>query len=134
MIESRESAVLYAMVSAMAMYTVTRDCATGRLPRLCGCDGSRKPDSFVELPTDALSPWRPTVVLPTVRVPWPSLVPHIFEEHPETVVHWGGCSENVDFGYILTKAFIDPPHIQSRVNEVNELVKAHNNEVGRIVS
>ena len=95
-IESREAAYLYAITSAMAMYTITRNCAKSKIDN-CGCgpkprDGS---DGF----------------------------------------EWGRCTEDVNFGYQKSKAFVDAA--ETRIDgHYSALAKMnlHNNEAGRSVS
>jgi len=45
---------------------------------------------------------------------------------------WTGCSDNVIFGYKLSKKFIDSDENQNNLNEIEKAVmNIHNNEVGR---
>lgn len=51
---------------------------------------------------------------------------------------WGGCSENVIFGYKLSKIFVDSKEKEDdnngRISQVEgKLINLHNNEVGRRV-
>lgn len=44
--------------------------------------------------------------------------------------HWGGCSDNVDFGRMFTREFVDS---SERGRDLRYLINVHNNEAGRIV-
>lgn len=43
---------------------------------------------------------------------------------------WGGCSENVHFGALFSKEFVDS---KENANETEGLINLHNNEAGRRV-
>lgn len=45
---------------------------------------------------------------------------------------WGGCGDNVNFGYRKSKDFMDAPY--RRRSDIKTLVKLHNNDAGRLVS
>jgi wingless-type MMTV integration site family protein 6 len=45
---------------------------------------------------------------------------------------WGGCGDNVNFGYRKSKDFMDGPY--RRRSDIKTLVKLHNNDAGRLVS
>jgi hypothetical protein len=45
---------------------------------------------------------------------------------------WGGCGDNVNFGYRKSKDFMDAPY--RRRSDIKTLVKLHNNNAGRLVS
>ena len=80
----------------MAMYTITRNCAKGKID-ICGC--GRKPED----PTDG------------------------FE--------WGKCTEDVVFGYLKSKAFVDAAETRIAGNySASAKMNLHNNEAGRLVS
>lgn len=44
---------------------------------------------------------------------------------------WGGCSDNIDFGFKFARDFVDSAE---RGNTLREKMNIHNNEAGRIVS
>lgn len=44
---------------------------------------------------------------------------------------WGGCSDDIVYGYNKSKQFTKNKHISS---DIKELVRNHNNEAGRMVS
>lgn len=45
--------------------------------------------------------------------------------------HWGGCSDNVDFGRVFGREFVDS---SERGRDLRYLTNLHNNEAGRMVS
>jgi wingless-type MMTV integration site family protein 6 len=45
---------------------------------------------------------------------------------------WGGCGDNVNFGYRKSKDFMDAPY--RRRSDIKTIVKLHNNDAGRLVS
>lgn len=62
--------------------------------------------------------------------------------HEETLGHepvsifrdnyrWGGCSDNVDFGFELAKSFLDEREVG---HDSKAIINLHNNLVGRLVS
>lgn len=44
---------------------------------------------------------------------------------------WGGCSDNIDFGFKFARDFVDTGE---RGRSLREKMNLHNNEAGRIVS
>lgn len=44
---------------------------------------------------------------------------------------WGGCSDNIVFGYKLAREFVDTGE---RGRTLREKMNLHNNEAGRVVS
>ena len=44
---------------------------------------------------------------------------------------WGGCSDNIVFGYKLAREFVDTGE---RGRSLREKMNLHNNEAGRVVS
>lgn len=44
--------------------------------------------------------------------------------------HWGGCSDNVDFGRLFSREFVDS---SERGRDLRYLTNLHNNEAGRMV-
>lgn len=44
--------------------------------------------------------------------------------------HWGGCSDNVDFGRVFSREFVDS---SERGRDLRYLTNIHNNEAGRMV-
>ncbi|XP_039279466.1 protein Wnt-6 isoform X2 [Nilaparvata lugens] len=50
----------------------------------------------------------------------------------ETDWEWGGCGDNVNYGYRKSRAFLDAPY--RKRTDIKSLVKLHNNDAGRLVS
>lgn len=48
---------------------------------------------------------------------------------------WGGCSDNIDYGYRMSRLFLDNfgRQKQSERGELKNLVEKHNYEAGRLV-
>lgn len=44
---------------------------------------------------------------------------------------WGGCGDNVNFGFKKSRDFMDAPYRQR--SDIKTLVKLHNNDAGRLV-
>lgn len=45
---------------------------------------------------------------------------------------WGGCGDNVNFGFRKSREFMDAPY--RKRSDIKTLVKLHNNDAGRLVS
>nr|AVK72348.1 Wnt-1 protein [Meara stichopi] len=100
-IASKEIAFLYAITSASVTQAISRGCSKGEI-ETCGCDHS----GGLKLNSD--------------RKP-PNLGPN--EEY-----RWGGCADNVKFGYDFSRKFID---IVEKSKDHRSLMNLHNNEAGR---
>ena len=46
---------------------------------------------------------------------------------------WGGCHDDVDFGYVKSREFMDARR-KKRLGDVTTKIQLHNNEAGRLVS
>lgn len=51
---------------------------------------------------------------------------------PEGDWEWGGCGDNIHFGFRKSKDFLDSKY--RRRSDIKTLVKLHNNNAGRLVS
>ena len=47
---------------------------------------------------------------------------------------WSGCSDNIAFGVLFSKTFVDAREKKGRVSSDRQLMNLHNNEAGRRVS
>lgn len=47
---------------------------------------------------------------------------------------WSGCSDNIAFGVLFSKTFVDAREKKGRVASDRQLMNLHNNEAGRRVS
>lgn len=45
---------------------------------------------------------------------------------------WGGCGDNVNFGFKKSRDFMDAPY--KKRSDIKTLMKLHNNDAGRLVS
>ncbi len=48
-------------------------------------------------------------------------------------MEWGGCSDNIAYGYRKSKDFMDLKRQRTRA-DIRTIVHKHNNEAGRLVS
>jgi wingless-type MMTV integration site family protein 4 len=117
---SRETAFIYAINSAAAMYEVTRACTKGDLKK-CSCNKQPEKNESNNNNNFKIS----------------KTMTQNFE--------WSGCSDNVLFGYKLSKNFVDSKELlesdkqqlklrrrdNSYTSKEIKLMNLHNNEVGR---
>ncbi|KAL5282446.1 WNT1 family protein [Megaselia abdita] len=98
----RETAFLYAITSAAITHTIARACSEGTIDT-CTCDYSHQTRS-------------PKTNLQSVSVSgvrdW----------------EWGGCSDNIGFGFKFSRDFVDTGE---RGRNLREKMNLHNNEAGR---
>lgn len=124
----RETAFIYAITSAGATFSVTRACRMGQLSN-CGC---RKPKRKVAassqvLPNNLIAT-QPRNVYPA-RDNMNNLPNQVFPgENNE--FEWGGCSDNIHYGYTISKQLM----AKNRGKDGRSMVIEHNNEAGRLVS
>lgn len=100
----RETAFIYAITSAGVTHAVSRACAEGSIES-CTCDYSH---------VDRAPHRSRAAVAANVRV-W----------------KWGGCSDNIGFGFRFSREFVDTGE---RGKTLREKMNLHNNEAGRAVS
>lgn len=100
----RETAFIYAITSAAVTYSIARSCSEGSIES-CTCDYSHQ----------SRSPQVNNIgVVGSVR-DW----------------EWGGCSDNIGFGFKFSREFVDTGE---RGRNLREKMNLHNNEAGRAVS
>lgn len=46
---------------------------------------------------------------------------------------WGGCSDNVRYGMMFARQFVDAPERAERKRDVRAMMNLHNNNAGRLV-
>ncbi|CAB3231376.1 unnamed protein product [Arctia plantaginis] len=97
----RETAFIYAITSAGVTHAVSRACAEGSIES-CTCDYSH---------IDRLPHRTRAAAAANVRV-W----------------KWGGCSDNIGFGFRFSREFVDTGE---RGKTLREKMNLHNNEAGR---
>lgn len=108
--DTRETGFVNAITAAGVTYAVTRACTMGDLVE-CSCDKTVKGE----------------------RVPGPrSLDPKLVGPVGEGEWEWGGCGDNVNFGFRKSRDFMDARY--RKRSDIKTLVKLHNNDAGRLVS
>lgn len=101
----RETAFIYAITSAAVTHSIARACSEGSIES-CTCDYSHQ----------SRSPQMNSMSSQVVGVrDW----------------EWGGCSDNIGFGFKFSREFVDTGE---RGRTLREKMNLHNNEAGRIVS
>lgn len=100
----RETAFIYAITSAAVTYAVARACSEGSI-ETCNCDYGHHKN-------------RP-------RISRNSAVSGVRDWE------WGGCSDNIGFGFKFSREFVDTGE---RGRNLREKMNLHNNEAGRMVS
>lgn len=96
-------------MAAGVLHAVTRACSQGELLQ-CGCVGIR---------TSSGSPNEQAIE---------SSNPALQDQHWE----WGGCGDDVDFGYKISRQFTDTRKRKGK-SDIRSLIDLHNNEAGRLV-
>lgn len=100
----RETAFLYSITSAAVTHSIARACSEGSIES-CTCDYSHQ----------SRSPQASTVGAVAGVRDW----------------EWGGCSDNIGFGFKFSREFVDTGE---RGRTLREKMNLHNNEAGRAVS
>uniref|UniRef100_A0AAQ4QHI6 Protein Wnt n=1 Tax=Gasterosteus aculeatus aculeatus TaxID=481459 RepID=A0AAQ4QHI6_GASAC len=100
----RETAFVYAITAAGVTHAVTQACSMGDL-LLCGCEATR----------NRAPPRPPSSSTTGDGVKW----------------EWGGCGDDVEFGYEKSKQFMDAKRRRGK-SDIRTLIDLHNNEAGRL--
>ncbi|XP_050482067.1 protein Wnt-6-like isoform X3 [Bombus huntii] len=107
--DTRETGFVNAITAAGVTYAVTRACTMGHLVE-CSCDKmTAKGNRLGKLTRTA----EMEKSLPT-----------------EGDWEWGGCGDNVKFGFKKSRDFMDAPY--RKRSDIKTLVKLHNNNAGRL--
>ncbi|KAI9538368.1 protein Wnt-6 [Gymnodraco acuticeps] len=100
----RETAFVYAITAAGVTHAVTQACSMGDLLQ-CGCEATR----------NRAPPEQSSSSPPGDGVKW----------------EWGGCGDDVEFGYEKSKQFMDAKRRRGK-SDIRTLIDLHNNEAGRL--
>lgn len=100
----RETAFIYAITSAAVTHSIARACSEGSIES-CTCDYSHHS-----------------------RLPQPNSMGVVAGVRDW---EWGGCSDNIGFGFKFSRDFVDTGE---RGRNLREKMNLHNNEAGRAVS
>ena len=124
----RETAFIYAITSAGATFSVTRACRMGQLSN-CGC---RKPERKVAVSSQVLTN---NLIATQPRNDYPARdnmnnLPNQVFPGENNEFEWGGCSDNIHYGYTISKQLM----AKNRGKDGRSMVIEHNNEAGRLVS
>lgn len=125
--DTRESAFVNAITSAGITFAITQACSKGNLIE-CSCvKNHAKRHQYLSGPPDKIqnsnkikrksnknSKKKKVEIIP-----------------PNGSWEWGGCDDNVNFGYRLSKIFLDARY--KKRSDIKTLVKLHNNDAGRLV-
>ncbi|XP_065163036.1 protein Wnt-1 isoform X1 [Atheta coriaria] len=98
----REAAFIYAITSAAVTHSIARACSEGSI-ETCNCDFSHhkgRPHSSNSPAVSGVRDWE-----------------------------WGGCSDNIAFGFRFSREFVDTGE---RGRSLREKMNLHNNEAGRM--
>lgn len=95
---------MYAITAAGVSHAITQACSMGELLQ-CGCELTR-----------SRAPPSPTAGPGTEGTAW----------------EWGGCGDDVQFGYEKSQQFMDAKSKKGK-NDIRALIDLHNNEAGRLV-
>lgn len=106
-IDTRETGFVNAITAAGVTYAVTRACTMGEHID-CSCDKNMK------------------------RVRKKHIDKNKNNNMPEGKWEWGGCGDNINFGFRKAKDFMDTRY--RRRSDMKTLVKLHNYAAGRLVS
>ncbi|XP_031623303.1 protein Wnt-1-like [Contarinia nasturtii] len=139
--DTRETSFVSAITAAGVVFTVTRACTMGDLIE-CSCDKNHILQYATQKKYDNSNGYDIDVVDTT---PLTRFTKHKRRRHnsylrnrniyrniilPEGDWQWGGCMDNVMFGFRKSKDFLDTRY--QRLSDIRTLVKLHNNNVGRL--
>ncbi|XP_062852898.1 protein Wnt-6 [Trichomycterus rosablanca] len=98
----RETAFVNAITAAGVLHAVTQACSQGDLQQ-CGCVAIKSSTGGQTMDSkNTVQPWE-----------------------------WGGCGDDVDFGYKISRHFMDTRRRKGK-SDIRTLIDLHNNEAGRL--
>ncbi|XP_078715291.1 protein Wnt-6 isoform X3 [Lampetra fluviatilis] len=124
----RETAFVYAITSAGVTHAVTQACSMGELPQ-CGCANTRSRAPPGPPPAQHGPPQPNHHGAPPTNHHG-SEGERDSEGHP-TAWEWGGCGDDVEFGYDKSRQFMDARRKKDG-SDIKTLIDLHNNEAGRL--
>jgi hypothetical protein len=105
LLETPETAFIYALTSASIMHSIAKACAKGALKE-CGCEKSSSIARTRSMKTSSTS---------------------------TDGFEWGGCSDDLKFGRNVSMTFVDSQETVITRRRIVRMVNWHNNEAGRQV-
>lgn len=99
------------ITAAGVLYAVAQACSQGELLE-CGCVTLKRSSESHERGMNHV----------------PSQLPALQDQRWE----WGGCGDDVDFGYEISRQFMDTQRRKGK-SDIRTLIDLHNNEAGRLV-
>lgn len=140
--DTRETGFVNAITAAGVTYAVTRACTMGHLVE-CSCDKmtskGKQGRTCVHFPRKMRSTERPRdsdlandANFTGNRLDKLTRTVEMEKSLPtEGDWEWGGCGDNVKFGFKKSRDFMDAPY--RKRSDIKTLVKLHNNNAGRLV-
>lgn len=129
--DTRETGFVNAITAAGVTYAVTRACTMGYLVE-CSCDKNHRRTLNNNNNNINNSNNNNNKVNNKKNVSKPNKKFGKNIVMPEGDWEWGGCGDNVNFGFRKSKEFLDSRY--KRRSDIKTLVKLHNNDAGRLVS
>lgn len=126
--DTRESAFVNAITSAGITFAITQACSKGNLVE-CSCvKNHAKRHQYLSGPPDKINQNSNKIKRKSNKNSKKKKLEII---PPNGSWEWGGCDDNVNFGYRLSKIFLDARY--KKRSDIKTLVKLHNNDAGRLV-
>lgn len=144
--DTRETSFILAITAAGVAYAVTRACTSGALVE-CSCDKNHHLQYNAQIRGQHNNAYDIDVDISTTKPL--NRGKHKRRRHnantylrnrniyrnvilPDGHWQWGGCGDNVAFGFRKSKDFLDSRY--QRLSDIHTLVRLHNNNAGRLVS
>ncbi|XP_029190364.2 protein Wnt-1-like [Acropora millepora] len=118
----RETAFIYAITSAGVIFSVTRACSLGELQQ-CGCQKPNEKTSNVITSAQQRARNDYTANIDNSQAQANQIYP--LDDNSE--FKWGGCSDNILYGYTVSKQLM-----ANQARDGRSMITDHNNEAGRL--